>query len=72
MRATEQDIITRNGGTIRIPDDSMVSEAKTLSGICARHPHLMPIYVDYATHMQHGDMPMARIAKAFILSYQNI
>ncbi len=72
MRATEVDIIIRNGGTYRYAPDAMVSEAQELGNICQTHPHLMPMYVDYAKHMQTGDMGLARIAKAFILSYANI
>ncbi len=72
MRATLTDIITRNGGTIRYTPDALISEAQELGSICATHPHLMPIYVNYAKHMQTGDAALARIAKAFILSYKNI
>jgi hypothetical protein len=72
MRATVADIITRNGGTVRIPDETLVREVKELCGICDRFPHLIPVYADYVRHMQNGDAALARIAKAFIRSYSVI
>lgn len=72
MRATEADIITRNGGTNRTPDETLVNELKTLAGIVDTHPYLMPIYVDYVRAMQAGHGADARVAKAFILSYAHV
>lgn len=72
MRATEVDIITRNGGTCRIPDETLVKEAKELGAIVDRHPHLVPLYAQYAHHMSYGGVDLARVSAAFIRSYAHI